>query len=401
MKKVLVLPGANAQVPLLKKIKQMGLTAYTVNPFPDSPGFAFSQDHLQADIFDFEQCLQYARKMQVDAVVSDQCDIASGPVARLTGALHLSGNQEETVDLFRDKSAMRAFSRKHHLNCPEFQVCRTADEALCFFRTLNHKMIIKPLDSNSSRGVFTICNDAELVERFEESLKWSIKNKAVLCERFIEGVEFTIDGIKMPGQPHKCLAISEKRHFAHNLNIASLLYFSYTNRNFDYEKLQKLNNRYVDLSGLKFGLTHAEYKCENGEFYLIEIGARGGGNYISSHIVPCMSGVDNMGILVRMALGESIAPEEIAIAPELRDRCAVLEFFDFAPGRVQKIEGEDFLKSHKEILDYHFNFREGDMIEKPADDSKRVGYYIAYGDTSSQLDRLREEIRKKVYLVYA
>ena len=400
MKKILVLPAVNAQLPLLEKIHQMGFSAYTINPQPDSPGFAYSADHLQEDIFNYEKCLQYAEEKGVDAVVSDQCDIASGPVAKLCHALHLPGNSEQVIELFRDKSAMREFSKKKDLNCPPFQVCYTVDEAKLFFHSLKHKMIIKPLDSNSSRGVYTVSCDDDLSLHFEESKRWSIKEKSVLCEYFIDGVEFTIDGIKLPGQPHRCLAISEKRHFPHNRNIASSLYFSHSNPNYDYEVLKRLNNQYVDLSGLEFGLTHAEYKYENGKFFLIEIGARGGGNYISSHIVPCVSGVDNMGILIRMALGDKIDSNEIAIDPKLLERCAVLEFFDFETGKVKSIEGLDFLQKHPGILRYHFNFSVGDVIEKPTDDSKRVGYFIAYAATRQELEQLRTQIKENVFLTY-
>ncbi len=400
MKKILVMPAAAAQIPLLKKIKEMKLTAYTVNPFSNSPGFAYSSDHLQADIFDFEKCLEYAKRQKVDAIISDQCDIASGPVAKLAQALNLPGNLESVINLYRDKSAMRRYSQENHLNCPEFRTCHTLSEAKDFFHELNHKMIIKPLDSNSSRGVFTITNDDELQAHFAESQKWTIRDNAVLCERFIEGTEFTVDGIKIPGYPHRCLAISEKKHFAHNRNIASLLYFSHTNNNYDYDALRHINDSYVDQSGLDFGLTHAEYKCENGKFYLIEIGARGGGNYISSHIVPCMSGVDNMALLVRMALGEKIRPKEIEIGLEYQNRCAALEFFDFAPGQVKKILGEDFLKRDPRILDYHFNFSVGDTIQKPTDDSKRVGYYIAWDNCAQALDQFRKEIAKNVSIAY-
>ena len=40
-----------------------------------------------------------------------------------------------------------------------------------------------------------------------------------------------------------------------------------------------------------------------GKYYLIEIGARGGGNLISAVIVPLMSGVDNYAYLVDSCFG--------------------------------------------------------------------------------------------------
>ena len=82
------------------------------------------------------------------------------------------------------------------------------------------------------------------------------------------------------------------------------MFFSYDNDKFDYDLLRKVNDEYVNKTGLPFGLTHAEYKYEDGKYYLIEIGARGGGNLIGSHIVPLISGVDNYTYLIEKTLGK-------------------------------------------------------------------------------------------------
>ncbi len=399
-KKVLVMPGVASQVPLLKKLRKMGCRCFVIDPGEESPAYGYAERRLKANFFDYPACRAFAQEIRPDAVVSDQCDIATQPVADMAACLGLPGIDPKIVPLFRDKAEMRRFSAIHRLNPVESQVCQSLDEAKSFFARLKSRMIIKPLDSNSSRGVFTITSVADLEKHFEESVRWSIAERAVICERFINGTEFTVDGIKIPGVGHRCLAISEKRHFAHNANIACELYFSHRNERFDYAALQEINNRYVDLSGLEFGTTHAEYKYEDGKFYLIEIGARGGGGYISSHIVPCMSGVDNLGLLIRMSLGLSVEQSEINISPAQKERCAVLKFFDFAAGRVRAINGEEFLKSHPKVLDYRFNFKIGDAIAKPTDDSKRVGYFIAYGDTSAELQALMQEIERRVTVEY-
>ena len=88
--------------------------------------------------------------------------------------------------------------------------------------------------------------------------------------------------------------------------MAKELFFSNQNVKFDYEKLRKTNQELVLAMGMPFGLTHAEYKYMDGQYYLIEIAARGGGTKISSNIVPLMSGVDSNEALLRMALGESV-----------------------------------------------------------------------------------------------
>lgn len=398
-KKILVLPGAIWQVPIVKKVHEMGYESIVVNPAEDSPAFKFADKTIQSDIFAKYNYLEDIKKMHVDAVLSDECDIATKLIAELADELNLPSQGQEMAELYTNKVRMREFLRDHNLPYPAFCICHTLTEALTFYHNLNKKMIIKPIDSNSSHGVFTIHNEDELKAHFDEAQSFSREAKAIICEQYINGREFTVDGIKTP-HGHTCLAISEKKHYAYNENIAYELFFSRDNPNYDYDLLRRTNDQYVNLSGLPFGLTHAEYKFQDGQFYLIEIGARGGGNLISAEIVPCMSGYDNYEALIKMALGEKDI-EQPVVAPELKNRCAVLEFFD-APGKggvVKAIEGEDLLKDNPNVLSYKFNFKVGDTIQQAVCDTARIGFYIAYADSYEELRQMMQTIKINVKFI--
>lgn len=398
-KNIVVIPGSNWQIPIVEKIKSMGHRAYVVNPYETSPAFPYADGHLQADMFDKEAVIEYCKQVHADGILSEECDIAMPALADYGQELGLSTLSPGEAHLYTDKFAMRDFCREHGLPYPEYRKCYTKEEAVEFYLELNKKMIMKPLDSNSSRGVFTVQSKEEIEQHFDESLSYSRIQKAVLLERFIEGTEFTIDGIKTPDK-HYSLAISEKKHFKHNINIASELYFTHNNPNFDYDLLRKTNDAFVDLSGLRFGLTHAEYKYEDGVFYLIEIAARGGGNRISSDIVPYMSGVDNYGYLIHCHLG-NIEKKSFEVKPEYKSRASVLKFFETPGngGKVKEITGEDILKTHPCIKTYGFNFNVGDEIEPAKNDAARVGYYIACCENESQLKTVMECVDKRVRIV--
>jgi len=389
MKTVLVLPGSYWQIPVIEKIKEMGHKALVVNPYENSPCFAYADGHLQANIFDMEQVLQYAKEQQIDAVISDECDIAMPLVAKIGEHFGLSALSPEMASLYTDKFLMREFCKAHGLKYPEYKLCKTAEEAVAFLQELGRPIIIKPLDSNASHGVFKVETPAQLLEHFDEALSFSRVEKAVLAERFIEGTEFTVDGIKTPSA-HYTMAISEKKHFKHNVNIANELLFSHENPAFDYETLKKTNDRFVMLSGLRFGFTHAEYKCENGEFYLIEIGARGGGNMISSVITQHMSGFDTYRYLVECALG-NVREADFSIPDTHKNNAAVLKFFQTPSGggKVKAFRGLDVLDNEPDIKKYMFNFQVGDTIEDCVSDSARIGFYIV---CSSSMQKLREVI---------
>ena len=399
-KKILVFPGTQWQVPLIEKIQEMGHQALVVNPDPNAPGMKKADLCLISDIFDKQRVVEFGRAQKIDAVMSDECDIAMNMVAELGKAFNVPTMDEETAALYTDKFLMREFSKKHGLKYPEYKFCKTVEDAISLQKEINKPIIIKPLDSNASHGVFKCCNEEEIREHFAESMSFSRVEKSVLAERFIVGTEFTIDGVKTP-HAHYTMAISEKKHFAHNESIANELLFSHYNPRFDYDKLRATNDAFVMKSNLQFGFTHAEYKFEDGEFYLIEIAARGGGNMISSCITQYMTGYDTYRYLVECATG-NVHDEDFSLRPEYRERAAVLKFFETpgGGGKVREIKGLDYLESESDIKHYRLNFKIGDTIENALNDSVRIGFYIICSESMQKLCEVINNIEKNFQIIY-
>lgn len=399
-KTVMVLPGTMWQLGLIDKIREMGHKVLVVNPAPNSPGFAHADGYLQSDIFDKERVIAYGKENHINGVMSDECDIAMNLIAELGKEFGVPALDEETASLFTDKFLMREFSKKHGLRYPEYKYCKCVEDALELMNDIKRPIIIKPLDSNASHGVFKITCEAELRDKFPESMQFSRHEKCVLAERFIEGTEFTIDGIKTPSA-HYTMAISEKKHFKHNESIANELLFSHYNPNFDYDKIREANDAFVMQSNLQFGFTHAEYKCEDGEFYLIEIAARGGGNMISSVITQHMTGFDTYRYLVECATGD-IHDQDFTLRPEYKDRAAVLKFF-ITPGgggKVNAIEGLEYLESEPDIVQYKLNFQVGDTIQDALNDSARIGFYIVCSENMTKLREVIYNVESKFKILY-
>ena len=393
-KTVMVIAGGTWQVPLIKKVKAMGYKVLNSNLYEDSPGFAFSDYTAVADVKDKEKNLEIAEKYKVNAVLTDQSDIAVPTVAYVAEKLGCHTFGEEMAALFTNKFKMRKFCQEKGFPIPEYRLCYTIEDAKEFLRELKKTIVIKPLDSQSSRGVFTIHTEEELEQYFSISESYSNQGKGVLAERYIVGTEFTIDGIMNKGVHHS-LAISQKSHFAYNPNIASKLFFSYDNENFDYDQLRRQNNELVESTGLKFGLTHGEYKYENGKFYLIEIAARGGGTKIASDIVPFLSGIDTYELLVKNALGES-AEVDYSVIEKNKKRCAVLEFLDVESNgkKIKNISGLEQIREIKEVREIQLEFKIGDIVEKAQDDRSRAGFFIVCGETREKTQDVCDQIKK-------
>lgn len=399
MKKIIILGGGENQIPLIQRAKALGLYIVLCDFRDNQPGIALSDIHYKINAMNSDEIIAVGQKEHVDGIVTNSEPLFVA-MAKAAEALGLRCLSPKDTELYKNKHVMREFCVEHNLLSPAFRYCTNLSEAEDFFVKLGKKCIIKPLDNSASRGVFSINNIEELREHFDESISSSsVANPAVLIEEYVTGTEFTIDSLKTTNG-NKCLAISEKKHYSHNENVAYELLFDNVNDKYDYSQLREVNDKLVDATGIPFGLTHAEYKYSDGKFYLIEIQARGGGNFIGTDIVPFISGIDSYNELIKWAVG--IESEVEFDYNNLSNKCSILFFFD-APGEggvVKEIKGVDYLESLGSKIKYHLNFSMGDTIVKAKDDSKRIGWYILFADNRAELNTIIYNINKKFQIVY-
>ena len=400
MKKIMILGGGENQIPLIKRAKELGYYIVLCDFRDNVPGIKLSNIHYQVNTLNPEELTEVGKKENINGIATNS-EPAFMSMAKAAEALGVNSMSLRDTELYKNKYLMREFCKQHGILYPAYQYCTELEEAVNFYRSLNKKCIIKPLDNSASRGVYSINNEEELMALFEESKACSsAANPAVLIEEYVTGTEFTIDGLMTPNG-HKCLAISEKKHYAYNENVAYQLLFDNENENFDYMVLREVNDKLVNETKIPFGLTHAEYKFMDGKFYLIEIQARGGGNFIATDIVPFMSGIDSYTELLKWSVGDVISDCNIDYN-NLSNHCSVLYFFD-APGEggvVKEIKGLDFFETIKDKMMYELHFGVGDTIAPAKDDSKRIGWYILKTENRQELDELMNNIKNEFQIIY-
>jgi len=391
-KKVLVIGGGKWQVPIIQKAKELGHYVICSNLYEDSVGFAYADESYVANVLDTEMNLSIAKKVNPDAVITDQSDIAVKTVAYVSETLGLKGIGTDIADLYTNKLRMRQELNIPGLHHPQYKICCSKQDVIDFFKSIQNAIIIKPLANQSSRGIYKIVSQTDIETLFDITMGFSI-NGQILAEEYIGGFELTVEGFKSKDD-HTTLAVSKKSHYASLPSVAQSLTYLNEFSDFDRYALEKINDQLFD--PLLFGITHVEYKFYNGRFYLIEAAVRGGGTKISSHIIPMVSGVDVNRLLIEEALGKQPA----VIQKRAEEKCVILKFFDFPVGKVAKINGLDYLTNNVNIIDFDFEFKIGETISSPDDDRSRIGYYIACADTEGELMKIVENVDKKVWIDY-
>lgn len=402
MSRVMVVAGGEWQVPLIKKIKSLGHTVINTNLYENSVGFAYADASEVIDVLDLEKNYETAIKYQIEGVLTDQSDIAVPTVAYVAEKMGLPGIGTTNAKLFTNKYAMREFCALKGFDTPEFCECTCIEDAIAFFEKLNHKAIIKPVDYQASCGVYSIECLSDLEKYFPIAQQYSVREGKVIIERYIQGTEFTVDGLMVNGK-HYTLAISEKEHYEFNENVANALCFSYDNPKYDYNALRQQHNKLIESTGIKCGITHTEYKYEDGRFYLIEMAARGGGTRISSDIVPFLSGIDNYAVLIETCLGKQVDDSQInEIILQNKEKCAELRFIeaDGVGKRIKNILGLEYLNLLDGIVELRLNYNVGDVVQQTSSDRTRFGYYIICANNVHELEKLKQTISDNLKIIY-
>lgn len=137
--KVMVLPGTESQVTLIKKLQQIGYEVLCVDPNENAPGLKVADCYEHADILDVERCLAIAKNNHVQAVLSDECDIAMPTIAHINREIGARSIGDDLAQLYTNKYLMRDFSSKIGLPCPKYKECNSLDEAITFLRNVVKK----------------------------------------------------------------------------------------------------------------------------------------------------------------------------------------------------------------------------------------------------------------------
>ena len=333
MENILIIGAGDFQLPLVQRASR-SYNVLLAAPVISDAFKPYIADSLLTDVRDKERILEYAREHSVCGVITDQTDIAVRSVAYVAENLGLPGIGYETGHLFTDKSLMRKRMAELGIKLLPNRTVSSLEEALAYYDEIGGNVIIKPLDTQGSRGV-QICRSAnDLKSKYEEASRWS-SNHSVLIERYATGREFLVEGLAVDYE-FRNLCIGDTLYF--DLPDA----FAAKSRIFPTVVDDELRQRVLDLNtkiitgfGLRQGITHSEFIMNGDDIYLIETAARGGGVFISSDLIHLSCGLDTEGFLLDIASGKQKGLPEI-----LPQQCVCGYLAFYVPvGKVLRVSG--------------------------------------------------------------
>lgn len=384
------------QIPVIKKAQEMGVYVITADDNPNAPGMALADKAIvPGNLVDEEKMLAIAKTEQVDGVIHPCSEVAMNVMGRINDELHLSGISKEMAIRATNKHLMREAFENFGAPSPKSILTRSEVDAWNIFcDQFLTNAILKPSRNSGSRGIAKVekgISQASFIDLYRRALEES-RDHSVLIEQFIEGPEFSVEVIVWQGEPH-VLTVTDKK-------TTEAPYFVELGHNqpsiFPENIQQKLKDGAVagiKALGLNNCAAHCELKVQDGEPYLMEIGARLGGDFISTELTHLSTGVDMVAAAVNVALG--IEP---LLQPTESKHGVCIRYFTPNPGILKTIEVGDALEdSH--IYNVSFYCQEGDTIPEVKSSLDRSGHVIVTDvDAKSAIERADSIIRKVQFI---
>ena len=245
-------------------------------------------------------------------------------------------------------------------------------------------VIVKPRDNSGSRGVKLCRSKGELEASMNEALEVS-KLDTVLVEEFIEGPEYSIEGLHHDGKS-EVIQFTEKKttEFPYNVELGHI-----QPANISKENQQKIREIVAKIgSALHFENcpSHTELKINERGIFVIETSPRLGGDYITSTLTPLSTGVNLEDELLKISLGVTVNPVPKAV------QYSGVRFFSFEEGSVIKhIPNSEFVKTWPHVVDFSFNLKEGEKVNRITSSLNRYGHLTL---TAGNRDAIEEAFDK-------
>lgn len=364
-KAILIFGVGPLQKSIIGRARKMGLYTVGIDPCEDATCRSDVDAFEVVGGQDFEGTCAVVEKYGIDAIVTAATDKPLVMMARVAEKYGFPFYSVETAKWSTDKFQMKQRFLEGGVPCARGRVIKSAEEAA----DMVYPIIVKPRDNSGSRGVKLCRSKEELEQSMTEALENS-KLGTVLVEEFIEGPEYSIEGLHYDGKS-EVIQFTEKKttEFPYNVELGHIQPANISEEN--KKKIRKIVAMIGEVMKFENCPSHTELKINERGIFVIETSPRLGGDYITSTLTPLSTGVNIEDELLKIALGEEIHPIPQAV------QFSGVRFFSFEEGCViRHVPDVEFIREWPHIVDFSFRLKEGEKINRITSSLNRYGHLI-------------------------
>lgn len=377
------------QLPAIKKAKEMGLQVIAVDMNPDAVGF--KEDGIIKEVIstiDIPAVVAAAKKDKVDGVMTLASDMPMRAVAAVAKELGLVGISEETAIKATDKGEMRAALLDAGVPIPIFYRVKTKEEyysAVEKIKNAGYKCIVKPADNSGSRGIDLLADfEKDTIDRAYEYSKRSSRSGYLMVEEYMEGAEVSVETLSIDGNCN-VIQITDKL-------TTGAPYFVEMGHSQPSALSDETKDRIREITiaaskaiGIKNGPAHTEIKVTKDGPKIIELGARLGGDNITTHLTPLSTGVDMVECCINIAMGRPVD-----ISHKL-DKGSAIRYFDLNKGKIKKISGVESACNIPGVIQVSVVHGPGETVDGIKSSGDRVGFVISQAQNAKEAVAIAEK----------
>lgn len=386
MKKVLIIGAGFLQSFIIKKVKEMGYYTLAVDPDTSAPGFAYADKFEYINIVNQEACLAFAKENQIDGVLTAATEYGVLTASYIAQEMKLPGLDYASAKKVKNKYLVRRSFIENHVDDgagPCYQVDADTDiNELA--QTLTYPVMVKPCDGSGSRGTHRVDGPDDLVEACTFAINSSITHYAFI-EPFVFGREYGAEALVVKGDIH-VLAIMKKvmteppyyAELGHAIPCGLLPEIE--------DRAKKCVERAISSLGINSGAVNVDMLIsDEGKIYIVDIGARMGGNMIGACVIPYGTGIDYMGAIIQTALGETV---DLSVHTH---KAVATKLLAFKQGVVKRLP--DFAKIEKDYgVEIYHHMKKGDTVNEYHTNLDGCGYVVAKADSMECAEQAAEKV---------
>ena len=388
MKNLMIIGASVLQLPAIKRAKELGFNVAVADYDPKAVGIPYADKFYEVSTIDIEGVTAAAEDFKADGIMTLASDMPMRSVATASKKIGLTAVSFETAVKATDKGEMIKAFKECGVPSPWFFIVPDKKTLEEIKDKIEYPCILKPLDNSGSRGVMLVKEEKDLDQSFEYS-KGSSRGAGVIIEEYMQGSEVSVEVMAWDGEIH-ILAITDKLttgapHFV-EMGHSQQSRLSEEIKN----QIKEVATKAVKSVGIENGPAHVEIMVTEKGPKMIELGARMGGDCITTHLVPLSTGIDMIECTIRCALGEK--PD---VQPKF-DKGSAIRFFDVPYGTIKSISGVEDAKKIEGIQEITFTKNVGDTAGDINSSTDRCGFVIAQADNAENAIAICEQAIGKI-----
>lgn len=391
MKRLMIVGASVLQLPAILKAKEMGLYVGVADYNSQAIGIKHADEFFNASTMDEDAVLAAAIQFKPDGIMTLATDMPMRGVAKVSEKLGLHSISYDTAIKATDKFEMIKAFKAHSVASPWFFTVDSLEELKTLESKMSYPCIMKPTDNAGSHGVVLAHGFEDLLQSYDYS-RASSRHGRVIIEEYLQGDEVSVEVMVVDGIVN-ILQITDKLttgapHFV------EMGHSQPSRHPFETQQaIKELAIQACKAVGIDQGPAHVEMMVTKRGPVMIELGARMGGDNITTALVPLSTGIDMVKATIDVAMGNQ--PD---IKPCLHCGSAI-RYIAAPEGIVKSIDGIDEAKKVQGVRDVIMTKVVGEASTAIQCSNDRIGSVITQAETAEKAVRVCEEALAKIKIL--